>query len=137
MPLPTDCKAHPPPVQLVQSRYGRDFSCPSRPTAKPTHLLYNWYRVFPESKAAGAWCSPPSSFQRRSCKWVGDLRLPSVPGVAFTFNQNITRPSTAEVKIEWSCISTPPTYLHGMNIRKSLHLRSVPSNKLSPLARRT
>jgi len=87
---------------------------------------------------AGAWCSPPSPFQRRGYKWDGDLRLPSVPGVAFTFNQDIiSRPSTAEVKIEWSCTSIPPIYLHGMNIRKSLHLRSapnLPSDKLSLLA---
>jgi hypothetical protein len=64
-----------------------------------------------------------------------------VLGVAFTFNQDIiSRPYTAEVKIQWSCTSIPPIYLHGMNIRKSLHLRSapiLPSNKLRLLARQT
>jgi hypothetical protein len=31
----------------------------------PPSLLYNGYRVFPEGKAAGAWCWPHTPFQRR------------------------------------------------------------------------
>ena len=34
---------------------GRDFPYSSRPTWVPPSLLYNGYRVFPGTKAAGSW----------------------------------------------------------------------------------
>ena len=44
----------------IESRWGRDFPHPSRPTLGPPSLLYNGYRVFPGGKAAGAWRWPPT-----------------------------------------------------------------------------
>ena len=44
----------------IKSRCGRDFSHPSRKTRGPPNLLYNGYRVFPGSKAAGAWLWSPT-----------------------------------------------------------------------------
>jgi hypothetical protein len=35
-------------------------TCPDRPWDPPS-LQYNWYRVFPAGKAAGAWRWPPTS----------------------------------------------------------------------------
>ena len=40
----------------IEPWWGREFPHPSRPALWPTSLLYNGYRVFPGSKAAGAWC---------------------------------------------------------------------------------
>jgi hypothetical protein len=38
----------------IKSRWGEIFrTLPDRPWG-PTSLLYNWYRIFPEGKAAGA-----------------------------------------------------------------------------------
>ena len=39
----------------IESRWGRDFSHPSRPPWCPHSLQYNRYRVFPGGKAAGVW----------------------------------------------------------------------------------
>jgi hypothetical protein len=47
----------------IKSRWGWDFPQPSRPALGPTQppiQLYSGYRVFPGSKAAGAWCLPPT-----------------------------------------------------------------------------
>jgi len=44
---------------LGSSRWGRYFPFPSRPVLGPTQPLYKGYRVFPGSKAAGAWLWPP------------------------------------------------------------------------------
>jgi len=44
----------------IESRWGEIFCIrPDRPWGPPS-LLYNWYRVFPEGKAAGAWRWPPT-----------------------------------------------------------------------------
>ena len=40
-----------------ESQWGRDFPHPSRQTLRLT-LLYNGYWVYPDGKAAGAWCWP-------------------------------------------------------------------------------
>jgi hypothetical protein len=45
----------------IESRWGRDFPHPSRPAMGPPSLLHKEHRVFPGSKAAGAWRSPPTS----------------------------------------------------------------------------
>jgi len=37
----------------IESRWGRDFSHPSRPAWGPPSLLHKRYRVFPGGKAAG------------------------------------------------------------------------------------
>jgi hypothetical protein len=39
----------------IESRWGQDFSHPSRPALRPPILLYNGYRVFPGPKADGVW----------------------------------------------------------------------------------
>jgi hypothetical protein len=39
----------------IESRWGQDFSHPSRPAVAPPTLLYTGYRVFIEGKVAGAW----------------------------------------------------------------------------------
>ena len=39
--------------QGIESRCGRDFPHPSRPTLGPTQLLYSGYRVFPGLKRSG------------------------------------------------------------------------------------
>ena len=45
----------------IESRLGgRDFLQPFRPALGPTQPLHNAHRVFPESKAAGAWRWPPT-----------------------------------------------------------------------------
>jgi hypothetical protein len=74
----------------IESRWRRGFRTRlDRPWGPPS-LLYNGYRVFPGGKAAGAWCWPPTPFQRRGWEWV-ELYLysPSRPLVAcyrVTFN---------------------------------------------------
>ena len=39
--------------QGIESRCGRDFSHPSRPTLGPTQLLYSGYRIFLDLKRSG------------------------------------------------------------------------------------
>jgi len=39
----------------IESRWGRDFPHPYRPTLEPTRLLYNGYRVFIGGITAGVW----------------------------------------------------------------------------------
>jgi len=49
----------------IESLWRRDFTHPSRPALDPPSLLYNGYRVFPGSKAAGAWRWPPTPIYSR------------------------------------------------------------------------
>ena len=50
----------------IESRWGRDFPHPSRPTmGGPSSHLHNWYQAFPWGKAAGAWLWPPTPISRR------------------------------------------------------------------------
>jgi hypothetical protein len=46
----------------IESRWGRDFPHPSRPALGPNQPPIQWLTyLFPGGKAAGAWCSPPTS----------------------------------------------------------------------------
>jgi hypothetical protein len=40
----------------IESRYGRDFPCLSRPARGSSSLLYNGKPVFPWGKVAETWC---------------------------------------------------------------------------------
>ena len=42
-------------VPGIETRWWRDFLQPFRPALGLASLLYDWYRVFPGDKAAGAW----------------------------------------------------------------------------------
>ena len=47
-------------VRGIESRWGRDFSHPSRPAPNPTQPHLMWVSsLFPGGKAAGAWCWHP------------------------------------------------------------------------------
>ena len=44
----------------IESRWGRDFPHPSRPSVGPTQPHVQWVHVVPGGKAAGAWCWTPT-----------------------------------------------------------------------------
>jgi len=66
----------------IKSRWGEIFrTCPDRSRGPPS-LLYNGYRVFPGSKAAGAWRWPPTPFSAE-VKEIVELYLYSPSGLSW------------------------------------------------------